>query len=45
MTYQLGLSEDGKECESVYNKVNFLEVDELRDKKEFYAKKERFDYI
>jgi hypothetical protein len=43
--YQLGLSEDGKECESVYNKVNFLEVDELRDKKEFYAKKERFDYI
>ena len=24
--YQLGLSEDGKECESVYNKVNFLEV-------------------
>jgi len=42
--YQLGLSEDGKECESVTQKTDFLKVDKLRDKKEFYAKKERFDY-
>ncbi len=43
--YQLGLNEDGKECESFYNTVNFLELDELRDKKEFYAKEERFNSI
>ena len=42
--YQLGLSEDGKECESFYQEVDFLKVDELREKKEFYAKMERFDY-
>jgi hypothetical protein len=43
--YQLGLSEDGKECESFYENVDFLEVDELREKKEFYAKEERFHSI
>ena len=43
--YQLGYSEDGVPCESVTQKTDFLKVDELRDKKEFYAKKERFDYI
>lgn len=43
--YQLGLSEDGHECESFCEEVDFLKVDELRDKKEFYAKEERFHSI
>jgi hypothetical protein len=43
--YQLGLNEDGKECESFYEEVDFLKVDKLRDKKEFYAKEERFHSI
>ena len=42
--YQLGLNEDGHECESLYQEVDFLKVDELRDKKEFYAKEERFNH-
>lgn len=42
--YQLGYSEDGVPCESVTQKTDFLKVDELRDKKEFYAKEERFNH-
>jgi hypothetical protein len=43
--YQLGLNEKGIECESVTQKTDFLKVDELRDKKEFYAREERFHSI
>lgn len=41
--YQLGLSKDGVECESVYPKIDLLDADKKREKKEFYKKEERFN--
>jgi hypothetical protein len=41
--YQLGLSEDGIECESVYPKIDLIDADKKREKKEFYKKEGRFN--